>query len=136
MASLGVSPDDVGLSFLARKFLVGTTIGLGIGIGVGAGLLVVKKFGGKRVGDENMVVCFQDLTREMKELRSVIVSLKDNIAIPAKETRLTRNEYSSNSLREVASVRTISDDEEEFFEMPPDLDEETLFSQADQLQTR
>lgn len=137
MASLVVAPDDVGLSLLARKFLVGTTIGLGVGIGVGAGLLIVRKLGGKGTGDEKMVVCLQDLTKEMKELRSVIVTLKENVVIPTRETRLTRNDYSSNSLRDVVSVRTISDDEEEFFEMPPD--EEILFSQADkktEVQTR
>lgn len=122
MASCAVQSEmaEVSCSSLGKNLLIGTTIGLGIGIGVGTALLVVKRIAKPKNEDKEMIICMQQLTQEMKELRLVLTKQKENkpsepLIVPVKETRITENKPSANSLKEIFSIT--SDEDEEFFDV-------------------
>lgn len=116
----GFQPEVAELSFpslssLTRNIVVGTTLGLGIGIGIGTGLYISKKLTKTMTVDKDLVIGMQQLTNEMKELRCVLTRHnQENIIVPVKETRVTQNKYSANSLRDLLSIN--SDEDEEFYD--------------------
>jgi len=127
MAASAVQAEmaEVSCSSLGKNLLIGTTIGIGIGIGVGTVLFVVRRVAKPKNEDKEMLICMQQLTQEMKELRLVLTKQKqarisEQLIVPVKETKITENKSSSKSLRSLFSLT--SDDDEEFFDVDEDDD--------------
>ncbi|XP_001624179.2 regulator of microtubule dynamics protein 2 [Nematostella vectensis] len=135
MATVNLVSPELNFSSFGRHIVIGTTLGLSIAMGITAGMYITKKMLQSRSDEDGrIVVCMLELTQEMRELRSVIIRLESSLeAQAAKPINIVK---SSGSLKDSKSVRTSSDDEDEFYEAPQDEEILTMFSKAEQLESQ
>ncbi|XP_068689666.1 regulator of microtubule dynamics protein 1-like [Montipora foliosa] len=94
---------------LGQNILFGVSVGIGIGIGIGAGMAASRRAFPFQAEDQRLVVLFNELVTEIRELRSAVMKLEVCCSKDNPEVFLP--------LRDKGSEGEETDDLEEFYEM-------------------